>query len=328
MPDAGHDDVLNRLDAAVRSIQSSYESLGGINHIQGPNLPSREDIRSILDEILSLVFPGYVAPARGLDNTNISYFVGQRCSSILRRLGEEIAKSFMHECRMSQTCLKSRGECHQVATDVALGLLEEIPELRRILSKDVDAAYRGDPAAKTPTEVLLSYPCLGAISAFRIAHHLHVQGVPYIPRMITEILHGSTGIDIHPGATIGEGFFIDHGTGVVIGETSEIGKDVKIYQGVTLGALSINKDLDHPEAVVKRHPTIEDEVTLYAGATILGGKTRIGRGSVIGGNVWITRSVPPRTKVIVDFPFQVFTDMTTGKVIQFPVTEERGRVKP
>jgi serine O-acetyltransferase len=146
--------------------------------------------------------------------------------------------------------------------------------------------------------------------------------------MISEILHGITGIDIHPGAVVGDGFFIDHGTGVVIGETTEIGRNVKLYQGVTLGALSISKDLEHPEIVVKRHPTIEEDVTIYAGATILGGKTRIGKGSVIGGNVWLTRSVPPFTKVISESQSQTFTDMTSGETITLPIEPTGGRARP
>jgi len=174
-----------------------------------------------------------------------------------------------------------------------LELLGQLPELRRKIHLDVEAAFEGDPAAKSHEEVILAYPGLEAISIHRFAHELWIRNIPLLPRMMSEYIHGKTGIDIHPGATIGESFFIDHGTGVVIGETTVIGKNVKIYQGVTLGALSVRKELSHK----KRHPTIEDEVTIYAGATILGGETVIGRGSVIGGNVWITESVPPYSRV-------------------------------
>jgi serine O-acetyltransferase len=183
--------------------------------------------------------------------------------------------------------------CKKEAEQVVLELLGQLPELRRKIHLDVEAAFEGDPAAKSHEEVILAYPGLEAISIHRFAHELWIRNIPLLPRMMSEYIHGKTGIDIHPGATIGESFFIDHGTGVVIGETTVIGKNVKIYQGVTLGALSVRKELSHK----KRHPTIEDEVTIYAGATILGGETVIGRGSVIGGNVWITESIPPFSRV-------------------------------
>ena len=170
-------------------------------------------------------------------------------------------------------------------------MIEEIPEIRRKVGLDVQAAYQGDPAAKSTEEVIVSYPGLEAIVVYRIAHFLCENGVPVIPRIMSEHAHGKTGIDINPGATIGESFFIDHGTGVVIGESCSIGNNVKIYQGVTLGALSVKKELMNK----KRHPTIEDNVTIYANATILGGETVIGEGSTIGGNTWVTKSVPPKT---------------------------------
>ncbi len=176
-----------------------------------------------------------------------------------------------------------------------LGLLKAIPRLRRTLDGDVRAAYDGDPAARSVEDIIFSYPSLEAITAYRIAHELYRAGVPMIPRIITEHAHSVTGVDINPGAQIGERFFIDHGTGVVIGETAVIGNDVKLYQGVTLGALSVPHGSS--EATEKRHPTLEDHVTIYSGATILGGDTVIGRGSVIGGNVWLVRSTPPGAKV-------------------------------
>ncbi len=181
--------------------------------------------------------------------------------------------------------------------------LPRLPEIRSTLSEDVAAAFEGDPAARSFAEIVVSYPSLRAISIYRIAHALHQQGVPILPRMMAEHAHGHTGIDIHPGARIGRRFFIDHGTGVVIGETTVIGDDVRLYQGVTLGARSPR----HGESLrgVKRHPTIEDDVTIYAGATVLGGDTVIGRGSVIGGNVWLTESVPPHSKVIAEPPHQL-----------------------
>ncbi|MBQ0161619.1 MAG: serine acetyltransferase, partial [Treponema sp.] len=178
--------------------------------------------------------------------------------------------------------------CFKLAEQTALALIEEIPEIRRLIQMDIDAGFKGDPAAKSPEEIILSYPGLEAILVHRIAYFLFKNGIPIIPRIMSEDVHGKTGIDIHPGAKIGESFFIDHGTGVVIGETCVIGNNVKIYQGVTLGALSVRKDLQDK----KRHPTIEDNVTIYANATILGGNTIIGKNSTIGGNTWITKSVP------------------------------------
>jgi serine O-acetyltransferase len=192
----------------------------------------------------------------------------------------------MKDCGRNQDC---RGEAQEIVRD----FLGTIPEVRRRVSRDVEAANRGDPAARSQEEVILAYPGVEAILVHRLAHELWVRGVAMIPRMMSEHIHGKTGIDIHPGAEIGDSFFIDHGTGVVIGETTVIGANVKIYQGVTLGALSVQKEL----ANSKRHPTLEDEVTIYAGATILGGTTVVGHHSVIGGNVWLVESVPPHSRI-------------------------------
>ena len=203
----------------------------------------------------------------------------------------EIQKALIYT--KAQTCTHdeinniAESHCFKLAEKTSIALIEEIPEIRRKIQLDVKAAFNGDPAAKSNEEVVLSYPGLEAILVYRIAHFLYENGVPIIPRIMSEHVHGKTGIDIHPGATIGESFFIDHGTGVVIGETCIIGTNVKSYQGVTLGALSVKKNLQNK----KRHPTIEDDVTIYANATILGGETVIGRGSTIGGNTWVTESV-------------------------------------
>jgi len=191
-----------------------------------------------------------------------------------------------------------------------------MPRLRRVLARDVIAAYEGDPAAQSYDEIIFSYPGVFAVTVYRIAHQLYEQGVPLIPRIMTEYAHSRTGIDIHPGAHINESFFIDHGTGVVIGETSEIGNRVRIYQGVTLGALSLPRDSLEDLRNAKRHPTIEDDVVIYAGATILGGDTVIGARSVIGGNVWITESVPPDTRVFLKKPELVFKEGKSGAVEQ------------
>lgn len=273
----------------VEELFTSYEELGGINHLEGVNLPNQQTIRGITYDLFRLVFPGFFEENR-LRSSALRYHIGERISSLTERLTKEIQKS-----------LSGQGAAdapEQEAREIVINFLRCLPEIRCLLQKDVQAAYEGDPAAASHEEVILAYPGLEAISIQRLAHHLYRQGVRLIPRMMTEVAHASTGIDIHPGASIGEFFFIDHGTGVVIGETSSIGEHVKIYQGVTLGARSFKKD-EHGRIVKggKRHPTIEDDVTIYAGATILGGDTVIGRGSVIGGNVWLLESVPPYTLV-------------------------------
>jgi serine O-acetyltransferase len=191
-------------------------------------------------------------------------------------------------------------ECANVGYEQAVGLLDAIPEIRKVLATDVRAAYEGDPAAKSYDEIVFSYPGIFAVMIYRLAHRLHSQGVPLMPRIMSQYAHSATGIDIHPGAQIGEAFFIDHGTGVAVGETTQIGKNVRIYQGVTLGALSLPKDAGESLRGSKRHPTIEDDVIIYANATILGGDTVVGARSVVGGNVWITESVPPDTKVLIE----------------------------
>ena len=276
-----------RIGDIASAIIKSYEQLGGINHISGPNLPSRLGVIAILDNLESLIFPGFQAEEK-LDDDLIAYTIGAKTRRLVRELTVEIARSLEYEARTRGGTAKA-GSCRKKAESLALDLLSMVPVLRESAMGDVEAAFLGDPAAKSRDEVILSYPGLEAIACHRIAHELYRHHVPLIPRMMSEHIHSKTGIDIHPGATIGENFFIDHATGVVVGETAIIGRNVKLYQGVTIGALSVKKEL----ADEKRHPTIEDDVTIYAGATILGGNTIIGRGSVIGGNVWITSSLPP-----------------------------------
>jgi serine O-acetyltransferase len=211
---------------------------------------------------------------------------------VRKALAEEINKGLCHDCRLYSTC-DQMDECAEKAQAITDDLLDALPEIRAQLHLDVHAAFDGDPAARSTAEVIVAYPGLVAISAHRIAHHLYRWDVPLLPRIMNGYTHHQTGIDIHPGASIGESFFIDHGTGVVIGETTIIGNNVKIYQGVTLGAISVKKSL----AQEKRHPTIEDNVTIYTGATILCGDTVIGHNSVIGGNVWLIESVAPFSRV-------------------------------
>lgn len=283
--------TIPQIDRVVHAILDSYDRLGGINHIGGPNLPSRQSIIDIFHALQSLLFPGYYE-REPVDTAALFYLTGERVAWVRKSLTEEIYRSLCDDCRLQGRC-DCIPECTEKAQSIADDLLAALPEIRSRLHLDVLAALEGDPAAKSEAEVILAYPGLTAITAHRIAHFLYKRGVPLLPRIMSEYVHHQTGIDIHPGATIGDWFFIDHGTGVVIGETTVIGDHVKIYQGVTLGALSIKKSL----AQQKRHPTIEHHTTIYAGATILGGETVIGHHSIIGGNVWLTRSVPPFSRV-------------------------------
>ncbi len=282
------------IDAMVDKIVESYTEYGGINHSGESSFPNRENVVNALSDLQSLIFPGY-RTAENVSDKNIRYLTGQRVNRILSVLTAEIQKALIYEANRTNCNCMENGDSHclALAEKTTLALIEEIPELRRLIQLDVRALFQGDPAAKSDEEVIVAYPGLQAILVYRIAHFLHEKGVPIIPRIMSEHVHGKTGIDIHPGATIGESFFIDHGTGIVIGETTVIGKNVKIYQGVTLGALSVKKELMGKQ----RHPTVEDNVTIYANATILGGKTVIGEGSIIGGNTWIVGPVAPHSNI-------------------------------
>ncbi|NQY75148.1 MAG: serine acetyltransferase [Candidatus Margulisbacteria bacterium] len=277
----------------IKQLMSSYERIGGINHLDGTNLPSKESVRRILNRIKELIFPGYFENVY-LDTHNLGVVTGQKVVEVMDRLLEEIEKSILWESKTiaKKTSLKSIGK---KAAEITLSFAKEIPSLREILKDDVAAIYTGDPAANSEPDIIFSYPGFQAITVYRIAHFLFKKGVPLIPRMMTEMVHSDTGIDIHPGAKIGHRFCIDHGTGVVIGETAIIGNNVKLYQGVTIGALSI-PDRDSKG---KRHPTLKDNVTIYARTTILGGKTVIGENTVIGGNAWIIKSIPENTTLYV-----------------------------
>jgi serine O-acetyltransferase len=280
-----------QIDPVVRDMLNSYDQLGGINHVAGPNLPSRQRTIDILQMLLSILFPGYYE-REAVDEQDFLYLTGQRIGWVRKNLASEINKSLCYDCRLYNRCDQLQ-ECAEKARDITEDFLSALPPIRARLHMDVQAALQGDPAAKSKAEVIVAYPGLAAISVHRIVHFLYQRDVPLLPRIMSEYIHHQTGIDIHPGATIGDSFFIDHGTGVVIGETTHIGDDVKLYQGVTLGALSVKKSL----AQKKRHPTLEDNVTVYAGATILGGDVVIGHDSIIGGNVWLTHSVPPLSRV-------------------------------
>jgi serine O-acetyltransferase len=255
-----------------------------------------------IDLLREVMFPGYFSRSK-LDPMNLRYSMGQTVATLFDTLAEQICHSIRHDClRYNQAC----SDCEDRGYQLALQLLSEIPDIRQVLATDVQATYEGDPAAKSHDEIIFSYPGLFAIMVYRVAHRLYELSVPLLPRIMTEHAHSVTGIDIHPGAQIGERFVIDHGTGIVIGETTDIGKNVRIYQGVTVGALSLPRDAGEEYRGKKRHPTIEDDVIIYSGATILGGETRIGARSVVGGNVWITESVPPDTKVVMEAPRLVY----------------------
>ena len=277
----------------TRKICGTYEDEQGINHIDGNNMPQRDEVVAILEDILEILFPGY-AGKRLFDRAGLEFVVGDLVNDVFQRLTAQVERALGYRCIL-ESC--EGCDCGRQAEDAVMGLLSKIPEIRDVLKTDVIAAMEGDPAAKSADEVIIAYPYMKAIAVHRVAHELVLAGVPLVPRVMNEYAHASTGIDIHPGARIGRSFFIDHGTGVVIGETAIIGDNVKIYQGVTAGALSFPTDRDGRLLKgKKRHPNIEDNVTIYAGATILGGIT-IGHDSVIGGNVWLTESVPPQSRV-------------------------------
>ena len=286
-------------------IIETYSEIGTINHLGHCPLPSYDKVVSAVEDLKEVIYPGY-RRRQGLHHANITYHIGHLVDVLHDKLTTEIARALQHEARVvNNVDCEDQDEVdfEAMGQAIAINFLQKIPDLRRILATDVKAAYAGDPACKNLDEVIFCYPGLEAITVYRLAHELHLLNVPFVPRMMTEWAHQQTGIDIHPGATIGKHFFIDHGTGVVIGATCEIGEHVKIYQGVTLGALSFATD-GKGELVrnMKRHPTIEDRVVLYANATVLGGKTAIGHDSVIGSSVWLTRSVRPHTTVILEKP--------------------------
>jgi serine O-acetyltransferase len=271
------------LDDIKHALLSSYEKHGGINHLDGVNLPSQSSVNQIAVDCMHLLFPGFFEDS-GLTKGAASDHVGKLLARLDKRLETELEK-----------CLRFAGDASPAASARAQAnkLLEQLPALREIIQTDVAAAYRGDPAARSIEEIILAYPCVLVISLQRFAHELYRLGVPLLPRMLTEYGHERTGCDLHPGARLGSHFFIDHCTGVVIGETCTIGNHVKIYQGVTLGAKSFETDdQGSPIKGVKRHPDIGDHVTLYAHATILGGDTHIGEHSIVGSNVWLIKSVP------------------------------------
>jgi serine O-acetyltransferase len=291
------------LPALTDRIVSTYAEVGTIHHLGHCPLPNHDAIVSATEDLKEILYPGYRRRDR-LHLENVTYHVGDLIDGLHDRLTLQIARAMCHGAGENIHCNpQQRADYEAVGQATTMAFLEKLPELRKILAMDVEAAYEGDPACKSIDEVIFCYPGLEAVTVYRLAHRLHELGVPLIPRMMTEWAHSRTGIDIHPGAKIGKYFFIDHGTGVVIGETCEIGDWVKLYQGVTLGALSFPTDAEGKLIRgKKRHPTIEDRVVIYANATLLGGETVIGHDSVIGSSVWLTQSVAPHTTVTLEKP--------------------------
>jgi serine O-acetyltransferase len=284
------------LPEITEALVATYTECPHISHLGHRPLPSREGIVDILADLMDILYPGYVR-RQNLHMGNVEYHVGDLVDGLHDKLTQQIARVLRHDSEQKDSDFEG------LAQQRTIDFLRRLPDLRYVLEEDVQAAYVGDPAAKGYPEIIFCYPGLEAITTYRLAHELLLLEVPLIPRMMTEHAHSKTGIDIHPGARIGPSFFIDHGTGVVIGETCDIGKHVKLYQGVTLGALSFPRDAaGNIIRGKKRHPTLEDEVVVYANATILGGDTVIGHHAVIGSNVWLTQSVEPYTVVSLEKP--------------------------
>jgi serine O-acetyltransferase len=276
---------MDRLDKITDAILASYKSGGGINNIDGTNLPSKRAIATICEDLLQLLFPGF-HDQEPIHSNHLRRATSYRVQNVADRLEEEICKSL----RLDQP------DCPEPeASGILCGFLQQLPAIRELLRTDVEAAFNGDPSAASRDEIIVAYPFLEAVAIQRMAHLLYQKNLPLLPRIMTEWAHARTGTDIHPGAKIGQSFFIDHCTGTVIGETCEIGSQVKMYQGVSL----IARSLAGGQSLrgTKRHPTIEDNVTIYSGTTIMGGDTVVGAGSTIGANVFLTHSVAPRSLV-------------------------------
>tara|TARA_Y100001970_G_C14081240_1_gene774826 strand:+ start:23 stop:949 length:927 start_codon:yes stop_codon:yes gene_type:complete len=282
-----------RLQNTINNLLGSYKKFPEIEHISNIPLPTKENIITLVEDIQVLLFPGLIKQ-KSFDELNLPHLIGQQTVSVYYRLKNEIEKVLCWKASEEGKNCDDLPEFGVQVESIVFEFLEFLPKLRGLLSEDVDAILKGDPASVSKREIVLAYPGLQAISVFRIANFLHEKKVPLLPRIMTEYMHSKTGIDIHPGVLIGKGFMIDHGTGIVIGETTIIKDHVRLYQGVTLGALSPKKAMSNK--TLKRHPTIESRVIIYSGATILGDVV-IGEDSVIGGNVWITKNIPPKSKI-------------------------------
>ena len=305
----------NRLPDVTDQVVATYSQIGTINHLGHSPLPHNDAVIEITHDLMEVIYPGYQRRQK-LHAGNVAYHVGDLLEGLNNALTQQIARALRHKQALANSDDPQSADANDAFEELAkqktIALLASLPRLRELLATDVQAAYDGDPAAQGLDEIILCYPGLQAITVHRLAHELYGLDVPFIPRMMAEWSHNRTGIDIHPGATIGPSFFIDHGTGVVIGETTEIAAHVKLYQGVTLGALSFPKD-DSGQLVrgQKRHPTIEEGVVIYANATVLGGETVIGSRSVIGASVSLIQSVPPNTVVTIEKPQLKFREAST-----------------
>jgi serine O-acetyltransferase len=286
------------LPEITEAVVATYTECSRTSHLGHKPLPSRDAIVDILADLMDILYPGF-ARRQNLHMGNVEYHVGDLLDGLHDKLTQQIARALRHDyCRETPNV-----DFEALAQQKTFEFFRQLPEIRGVLELDAQAAFVGDPAAKNYHEIIFCYPGLEAVTVYRLAHELLVLGVPLVPRMMTEYAHSKTGIDIHPGARIGSSFFIDHGTGVVIGETCDLGNHVKLYQGVTLGALSFPRDAaGNIIRGMKRHPTLEDDVVVYANATILGGDTTIGHHAVIGSNVWLTHSVQPYTVVSLEKP--------------------------
>lgn len=290
----------NRLESVVSRLcdPDSYRQVmfQDIHHMP---MPSVQVLGQIVEQLRAILFPGYFG-FPDLKPENMIYHIGAAVDRVSRLLANQFRSGFCMACTEEDASLCTA--CNARSEECVTGFLSALPEIRRLLAGDVQAAYVGDPASRDQNEVIFCYPSIKALTSYRIAHEIYRLEVPLIPRIITEMAHSETGIDIHPGAQIDEQFFIDHGTGTVIGETTIIGKNVRIYQGVTLGAKSFPLDQDgNPIKGIPRHPIVEDDVIIYSGATILG-RITVGRGAVVGGNVWITENVEPGARILQHHP--------------------------
>jgi serine O-acetyltransferase len=302
------DRVRNPIPDAVHALAGGFKSGRWASHIEPVPIPSKQAVIDLIEQAQRILFPGFFA-GEILRPENLEYYLGQQLSLFYENLANQISSAIRHDCfRHNQACTL----CNERSYELAAGLIDSLPAIRSLLESDIEATLTGDPAAANSDEVIFSYPGLFATVIYRLAHQLHQLEVPLIPRIMSEHAYHRTAIDINPEATIGSHFFIDHGSGVVIGATTTIGNRVRLYQGVTLGALSLPKDAGEKLRNLKRHPTIEDDVIIYANATILGGETVVGARSIIGGNVWLTESVGPDTRVLLEPPKLVYFGRKAG----------------
>jgi len=302
------DRVRNPIPEAVAALAEGFKSGRWASHIEPVPIPSKNAVIDLIEQAQRILFPGFFSPEI-LRPENLDYHLGQQLSLFYENLASQISSAIRHDCfRHNQACTL----CNERSYEIAAALIESLPAIRNLLETDIEATLTGDPAAANSDEVIFSYPGLFATMIYRLAHRLHELGVPLVPRIMSEHAYHRTAIDINPEATIGSHFFIDHGSGVVVGATTTIGDRVRLYQGVTLGALSLPRDAGERLRNVKRHPTIEDDVIIYANATILGGETVVGARAIIGGNVWLTESVGPDTRVMLEPPKLVYFGREEG----------------